>query len=266
MKLAISNIAWPDQDTLEILEMVKKMGCQGIEVALSRIWPEPAEADKRRRLAYLDMIEDCGLSVVSVHSLLYAKSRLGLFKDAVVERETIEYIKKLILLASDLKAGVLVFGSPNSRKRGDIPLDEAFSRAADFFAPIAKFAAEQGRVVVIEPLSREETDFINSSTEGIRLVKMVNSPGLQLHLDAKAIIAQGNDIGSILAEAMPYFKHFHINDPGLAEVGSIADYHQTLGAALKKSGYQGFVSIEMREFPDYKAVINRSIEVAKRYY
>lgn len=266
MELSISNIAWPAECTGEMLGMVKSMGCSAIEIAPSRIWKEPSEATREDANGILNLVKKAGLSIIALHSLLYSRKDLGLFRDKDTENATAVYIEKLVHLASFLGAKVLVFGSPANRKKGDIPIEEAFIRAADFFSRPARLAARLGVSIVIEPLSPEETDFITDSYQGLRLVRMVDSPGFGLHLDAKSIAAESTPYKRIFAEMAPLAKHFHINDPGLVEVGSVAAYHETFGAALRGAGYSGFTSIEMRTLPDFRKVIERSIGFAKRCY
>ena len=266
MELSISNIAWPAEYTGEMLGMIKRLGCSAIEVAPSRIWEEPSRATREDANGVLNLVKKAGLSIIALHSLLYSRKDLGLFRDKDTENATAEYIEKLVHLAEFLGARVLVFGSPANRRREDIPDEEAFERAADFFSRPARLAARLGVSIVIEPLSKEETDFITDSSQGLRLVKMVDSPGFGLHLDAKSIAAESAPYKRIFAEMAPSARHFHINDPGLVEVGSVATYHETFGMALREAGYSGYASIEMKTLPDFRKVVERSIGFAKRCY
>ena len=266
MELSISNIAWPAEHTGEMLEMVKRLGCDAIEVAPSRIWEEPSQATREDAKGFLNRVKKAGLSIVALHSLLYTRKDLGLFRDKDTELATAAYIEKLVYLASFLGARYLVFGSPENRRKGDLSAEEALERAADFFSKPANLAEQLGVCIVIEPLSEQETDFITDSSQGLRLVTMVNSRGFGLHLDAKSIFTEAMPYKRVFTEMAPLAKHFHINDPGLIEVGSVAKYHEAFGAALRETGYSGCVSIEMRTLPDFRKVIERSIGVAKRCY
>ncbi|HWA83733.1 MAG TPA: sugar phosphate isomerase/epimerase family protein, partial [Fimbriimonadaceae bacterium] len=245
---------------------VAARGCQGLEIAASKIWPEPTLSSMDERRRFRKDAAAAGLGIISLHSLLYTRRDLGLFRDSETERATARYLIELVDLASDLGAPVLVFGSPAARTRGPLAQSEAYARAADFFAKPAAAARERGVSIVIEPLSPKETDFVNTAEEGLRLVEMVASPGFGLHLDAKSVAAEGPESGAVLSRMVPHLQHFHINDPGLDEVGGRGDYHAEFGRALNAAGYDKYASIEMRTLPDFRSAIASSVEFAKKNY
>lgn len=267
MKLSISNIAWPLEEEALYLKYVKNWGCSGVEIAPSRIWPEPLESTLEDRKLFKSLVYKHGLEISAMQALLYNRSDLGIFRDPEVETETTEYLKGLCHLAADLEIPVLVFGSPSSRKRGNISLQEAFERAASFFSRVAPTAEELGVCLCIEPLRPQETDFITTADEGLHLVDLVNSPGFGLHLDAKAIAEEGGNFVNIFKSVVHKLKHFHINDPDLTEVDSTGLVnHFLIARALQEVGYHGYVSIEMRIQPDHNNVIKRSIQFSKKFY
>lgn len=267
MRLSISNIAWPYSENEVYLKIVKDLGCSAIEIAPSRIWPEPVKSTLSERISFANSVKKQGLGISALHALLYNRPDLGIFKGKEVESKTIEYLKELCQLAKDIGAKILVFGSPNCRKKGDIPMDEAFEKAAGFFSKVAHPAADLGVCVCIEPLGKKEADFINTSNDGLKLVDMVNSAGFRLHLDAKAISEEKNDFLGIFEKTLPYLRHFHINDAGLDEINSTKTVdHAAISKALRAVKYDNYVSIEMRMLEDYRNVIQRSIEYAKKTY
>ncbi|MBW1740215.1 MAG: sugar phosphate isomerase/epimerase [Deltaproteobacteria bacterium] len=267
MKLSISNIAWPSEEEEKFLKYIRKWGCSGVEIAPSRLWPEPLEATKKDRLSFKSLVRKYDLDISALQALLYGQRGLGLFRSPEIEEKTIEYLKGLCQLAADLDARVLVFGSPANRKRGSIPLQTAYERAATFFSKVASAAKDLGVCICIEPLRPQETDFITTAMEGLKLVSMVNNEGFGLHLDAKAVAEEGGNFSDIFRTVIFKLKHFHINDPGLTEVNSTKKVdHKSMGLALKNAGYKSYVSIEMRKLPDYFNVIKRSLLEAKEAY
>jgi D-psicose/D-tagatose/L-ribulose 3-epimerase len=266
VKLAISNIAWPPEDTPAVLDLLRREGVEWIEVAPSRIWGEPVDALAGERKAFVRSLEEYGIRVISLHSLLYTRPDLGLFRGEETNRKTILYLQQLAELGSELGARWMVFGSPGNRRKEGLRFPEACEGAARVFGPAGDAAAEAGVTILIEPLTRAEADFVNTADEGIELMKRVASPGFALHLDAKSVAEEPGEKPDLLRRALPFFRHFHINDPGLGPLGSVATYHEELGAALRRSGYDGHVSIEMKTFPDHRQVIKRSLALAKRFY
>lgn len=267
MKLSISNIAWPVKEEESYLNLIKKLGCSGVEIAPSRLWPKPIKASQEDCYSYKSLVKKCGLEISAMQALLYTRRDLGLFRDPEIETETVKYLKELCRLAADLETQVLVFGSPANRKRGDIPLDEAFERAASFFSKVAPTAEKLGVRICIEPLRPQETDFITTAEEGFRLVEMVNSAGFGLHLDAKALAEEGDKHLHIFKNVLQQLRHFHINDPNLTEINSTGFVdHLSMGKAIRNAGYNRYVSVEMRTLPDYHNVIRRSLQIAREAY
>jgi D-psicose/D-tagatose/L-ribulose 3-epimerase len=267
MKLSISHIAWPPEQEEFYLNRLAGYGCTGLEIAPSRLWPEPLAASQRERLSFKHRVQTYGLEISAMHALLYHRNDLGLFRAAAVEASTISYLKRLCVLAADLGAKILVFGSPKNRRRGELPYEAALAHAASFFSQIASTAADEGVRLCIEPLGPRETDFISTAKEGLDLVEMVNHQGFGLHLDAKAVAEEGEDFSKILGSVIHTLDHFHINDPELVEVNSTgAVNHKALGEALENLGYRKYVSIEMRTLPEYPQAIERSLCFAKQAY
>lgn len=267
VKLSISNIAWPQNEEESFLKLIKQWGCSGVELAPSRFWPNPRNINQEEVTGYKALLNSIGLEVCAIQALLYGRPELGIFRSPHVELETIQFIKSLCDLAASFGTPVLVFGSPANRQRGHLSMDKAFERAADFFQPVALHASKLGVCVCIEPLRPQETDFITSAEEGLRLVKMIKSPGFGLHLDAKAVSAEQADTTSVINSCAGQFCHFHINDPELVEVNSTNQVnHPELGTALRSTGYKKYVSIEMRKMPDYYTAIKRSISFSLSAY
>ena len=109
---------------------------------------------------------------------------------------------------------------------------------------VARYAAERGKLVCVEPLNRFETDFLNTMEQGLQLIADVGSPALKLHLDtfhanieekfqAQAILLAGKHLG-------------HIHACG-ADRGTPGNDHidwEAIAAALKKIKYDGDIALE----------------------
>ncbi|MNC51307.1 Xylose isomerase-like TIM barrel [compost metagenome] len=79
------------------------------------------------------------------------------------------------------------------------------------------------------------------------MVKEVGNPGFRLHLDAGALILNGENVSSSIEKAAAYMSHFHISEPFLNLVGNgDKSKHTEIAKALKSSGYAHWVSIEMK--------------------
>ena len=267
MKLAISNIAWENDRNDEYLSLVKNLGCTGIEIAPSCIWPEPILTTQNERRAFREKVKKIGLELVGFHALLFTRPDLQLFESLKSRQETGEYLKKLFQLCSDLGGKNLVFGSPRNRKLHGLDYEQALSIAVDFFRGLMPAAQECDIHLCFEALSPLETDFIISSEEVMYLIEHVSHPRFGLHLDAKAMIESKENFQAVFSKYGKLLRHFHVGDPGLSPPGTTGFDHRLIGDALKTSGYEGFVSIEMRRSPNSASeVIKKSIGYVKENY
>jgi sugar phosphate isomerase/epimerase len=252
MKLAISNIAWHPHEESEIARNLKVWGCDAVEVAPSRLWPDFRAADLNQVRDYKKFWKGNGLEIAAIQALLFGKPELVIFGTKEVRDETESYLKRSIEIARELGARVLVFGAPKNRARGVMPIDRAMEIAVDFFGRIGEAANRAGVCFCIEPNPKTYgCDFVTTSAEGEELVKKVGSPGFKLHLDLAGMSLSNEDIQSQLAHLAPQIAHFHLSAPQLDRPSESTgiDYRSAV-AWMDQSGYEGYTSIEMRAQPE----------------
>lgn len=266
MKFAISNIAWPQNQEKEIFSVISHKGFCGVEIAPSRIWKDFRDITAAERIAYKKYVGRKHLEICSMHSLFYGTQGLGIFGQTEERRNFVMFFRALIDLASDLEVPRMVFGSPSTRKRNGMPFEQAVSIAANVLYPVAEYAYQRGTKILIEPLSPEETDFIENHKEGLALVGAVGSKGFGLHLDAKALSAEQEAMKDIFEECNGYFEHFHVNEERLGSFKEPLLPHESIARELKKSNYSGYVSIEMRELENPKKEIETAMDFVRSVY
>ncbi len=267
MTLCISNIAWTREQEDGFLAQLPGLECQLLEVAPSKIWPEPVAAPPAERQAYRAHVESFGLRIVSIQALLYSRPDLRMFVSPEGDRALGRYLVELCRVAGDLGAKVMILGSPKNRRRGLLTEQEAAARAAEILAPVAAAAADSGTQLCIEPLGPSEADFITTASEGLELVRLVNHPGFGLHLDAKALSEEPGDLDVILRQAVASIRHFHISEPSLGMPGAsgLVD-HARLGRLLAQYGYVGATSIEMSCQDDPRSAVPLALARARQWY
>lgn len=267
MKLAVSNIAWDNSKLSEHLALLHDSGCEGVELAPSCIWQEPIEAPASDRARIKALVRASGLELTGFHALLFTRPDLQLFQDRAGLDQTAGYLIELAQLCCDLEGTVLILGSPRNRVRHGRDYGECLDWGVDAFSRIATACEPLGVTLCIEPLGPDETEFVMSAREGAALVRRVNHPNFRLHLDAKALLSTGENLGCVLEEHGKLLRHFHVGDPGLAPPGSTGADHAPFGQALRRANYQHYVSIEMRRgHGDSREVVSRSIAYVTQHY
>jgi D-psicose/D-tagatose/L-ribulose 3-epimerase len=270
MRLAISNIAWPSGADATVMPLLHTHGVEGVELALTKVWPEPLAVSADEVRAYREGWEKQGLRIVALQALLFGKPHLTLFGSEQARGQMRDYLTRMIERAGLLGARVLVFGSPKNRLRHGQSPAEAWAIAVPFFRELGGIARRHGVCFCIEPNPPAYgCDFVTTVAEGIELVDAVADDGFGLHLDTAGMSLAGDPpMASILA-AGNRCQHFHVSSPFLAEVDGATVTHNEFAQALREADYQSWLSIEMGEAKEtgaWAAAVERSLAFVRAAY
>lgn len=249
MRIAISNIAWLPEHDGEVADILRELGVEGIEIAPTVIWPEPATLAEEPVRTVRDWWEARGIQIVALQALLYGHPELTVFGSHATREATIAYLTAIIRLGGWLGAGTLVFGSPKNRRIDDCPAATVEAVALDFFRSVGEIACAAGARLCIEPNPIEyDCDYLTSAESALEAIQSIDHPGVKLHLDAAAMTLSGDAsrAAEIIDQAAPFLQHFHISEPYLAPIGKGDVNHAALAASLRSIDYDGWCSIEMR--------------------
>ena len=148
--------------------------------------------------------------------------------------------------ADELGLVTIVLGSGAARNAPEgFAKDKAVEQFTEFCCLLADRIADCRVCVALEPLCAKEANYLNLVTEGLEIVRAVNSPRIQQLADFYHM-AEGHEGPKSIVKAGNALKHCHIATPGtrmapgLDYEGPIPDYFQ----ALYRIGYRGGVSIE----------------------
>ena len=267
MKLSVSNIAWPADLDSDALEMLTSMGVEGIEIAPTRVWPDWVGMTSKEAHRYGTIIQKAGLSIPAFQSILYGLPELKVFKNKSCQQALLDHLKKVFRIASILEVGVLVFGSPKNRDRGELTEEEAFTQAVPLFKSVGKMANANGTWLCIEPNPPHYgSNFITAWNDALRLVREVDTPGFGLHLDTGCILMNNDEPAEAVRACAGMIKHLHISEPFLSDFSSPAVPHEKVASALAEIGYDGWLSIEMRCGTSPLEAIKEAITLVQKIY
>ena len=269
MKLAISNIAWDLTEDSRIASLLSDVGAGGVEIAPTKVWPSLSNVSPEVSNTYRNFWEAQNLPIIAFQSLLFGRADLEIFKSEQKRQETFQYLCHVIRLAAQLKAKILVFGSPKNRLVGQLNQPEAMDVAIQFFSAIAEVAMKVGVIFCIEPNpSQYGCDFVRTAAEGKELVQRVNHPGFRLHLDAGAMILNNEQFEAAIESSFEWLAHFHISEPYLEVIGNYTDAHNRIARTLREFKYSHFVSIEMLNKSDAPnlAAVQSALNFAANVY
>lgn len=219
-----------------------RLGFHGVELALRRA----DEIDTRQLVRLLD---DNQLEVSCISTgQVYADGGLMLTHDQRTKREEVKAIfRDFIDLAADFGQNVNI-----GRVRGPIQ-NRPLAYVEDLFAEVVRelcaYAQPKNVTLILEPVNRYETDFINSVEEGAALLKKVNCPNLLLMPDIFHMNIEDRSIGAELTKHIDAIQYIHVADSNrLAPGQGHLDFPQ-LFETLFAAGYDGWISAEILPHP-----------------
>jgi sugar phosphate isomerase/epimerase len=267
MKFGICNETYQGWDFARICEDAASCGYHGLELAPFTLKEDPRELNDSDALTLSRTASDHGLEILGLHWLLTKPAWFHITSpDDLLRRDTVKFGQHLVRFCAMTGGRIMVWGSPKARTtQADWDQSEAHRRAVDAVRQVAETAGEYGVTLAMEPLARSETNFMNSAEEGIRFCEKVDHPACKLHLDVKAMSDESAAIPDIIRNSKEWTVHFHANDPNLRGPGmGDVDFGPIL-AALKETGYDDYLSVEVFDYtPGAETTARESIAYLKK--
>ena len=247
------------------------LGYDGIELAVrggSEFEYEYIDRTLRRH--------DIGISAISTGQV-FADSKLWLSaRDDAIRKAAVSEFVGIIDMASSLGCivnigrarGFVEEGDAAGETEGDAA-GETVKRFCESMGAIAPYAESKGVTLVLEPVNRYETNFINSVSEGAALIETLRAAG----------------IGNL--KLMPDFFHMNIEDASMEEslrshkdlIGYIhaADSNRrapgwghldfsSLAGVINEIGYDKWISLEILPLPDPESAAKQAITYLRCFY
>ena len=250
--LAATHAAWSGEEALPFVALgvcsqlsnadgIKAAGGDYVEESVQRLlMPDQPDSDWVARLAEA---KACPLPIPSCNSFL-PKTLRSTGPDAN-HAGVLEYSEIAFNRASQVGVKVIVFGSSGSRKLPDgFSREEAVKQFVSLLNKMGPLAEPYGITVVVEPLRRQECNFINTVIEGAQIVEQVNHPNIRLLFDIYHMLQNGEDPND-LKQVGHLLAHGHIAEKeNRTAPGEDGDDFRPFFATLKSIGYKGRISIE----------------------
>jgi sugar phosphate isomerase/epimerase len=267
MKFAICNEIFQGWPMEAVLDHCAKIGYDAIEIAPFTLAKSAGEVTTEERRKIREMAARYGVAICGLHWLLARTEGFHLnHSDPAVRRRSSGYLCDLVDCCADLGGKTLVLGSPQQRNvLPGVSAVEAWKLATETLADAVRRAEQRSAVICFEPLSPSETNFINTAAEAIRFARQFESESMKIVLDVKAMCSEPQAIPQIIRESAGHFAHFHANDKDLKGPGFGDVDFRPIAGALRETGYEGYVSVEVFKFEEGPEVIStRSLEYLRQ--
>lgn len=249
--------------TEESLKMLSEIGVKSIEIPGS-LQINPFKVSKRDLKRTMELSKAYGVNIVASNTI-YPSGFSHASSSQSLRRRSVEYTYRLAEAASEIECPILVWGSGKARSIPlKVPHDKGLERNLEVLRVAAKAGEEFNVKFGIEPLPKNETNFINTVEEALRLVENINSDFVKITADVRHMIREEYDLVESLRMAGGNVIHVHLADNNSRVPGrGIIDFRRLL-ACLRGMGYGGAMSIEARLGENPREELRFALETIKQ--
>ncbi|MGQ9596148.1 MAG: sugar phosphate isomerase/epimerase family protein [Thermoproteota archaeon] len=247
----------------ENLKVLSEIGIKGIEIPGSlQINPFMVSKEDLRRMR--ELLNSYEMSIVA-SNVIYPSDFSHTSSSELVRNRSMEYTHKLAEVASEIECPILVWGSGRVRNiSSEISSKEGYERNLRVLKEAAKAGEEFDVKFAVEPLPKNETNFVNTMKEALELVNDVNSDFVKAMADIRHMIREEYDLIESLRIAGRNIIHVHLADDNSKVPGrGIIDFYKLL-KCFRDIGYEGAMSIEARIGENPKEELNFAMVILKR--
>ena len=262
MKFATCNEYFENWPIEDVFSYAAEIGYDGVEIAPFTLADTVEDIPADRRRAIRRAAAEAGVEIVGLHWLLISPE--GLYVNHVddeIRHRTRDYFKALIQCCGDLGGEVMIIGSPKQRNVQDgWDYQETWNRTKQVFEDCLPLAEQCSVYLCIEPLSSDQTNFIDSAAEACKMVAEIDHPNFQTMVDCCSGSSEEIPVYQLLQNSAAHLYHVHVNDankrgPGFGQT----DFVRVL-KTLKELDYQRYVSVEVFDFtPDPRTIAAASL-------
>jgi sugar phosphate isomerase/epimerase len=258
LKLCSQDGLIPGKSPKEKAENLLKWGAVGIE-----FWA--MDAARARQLK-----KELAGTGIAFAALCWGSGNGNLVSTDLEKRKRgVADLKAVLDVAGELASPGVIF-VPTFNGQSNLAPDEITKILLDVLPELGEHAVKAKTRVLLEPLNRGETFYLNRLEQAVDICKKVASPGVALMGDFYHMAIEEKDDEAAFAAAKGLAHHVHLasrarNLPGQDDRSFIAGFR-----GLKKIGYRDYCSLEcsikgdpMVEIPKSFALLKRQWEEAK---
>lgn len=241
MKYSINMLLWTDsaldEKYLPVMERLKKMGYDGVELPVFDPQPDKYAALGKR-------LDQLGLERTSVGICSVEANPIG--TDPAVRKRAVEHLKRLLDCCAESGSQSLVgpLYAALGHFSGKGPTAEEWKWGVESLRAAAEYARKLGVGMALEPLNRFEIYFLNGQADAARFASDIGIPGCGTLYDTFHANIEEKSVSGALRAVAPVLKHVHISENDRSTPGAGGVAWQDTFAGLKEIGYDGWLCIE----------------------
>ena len=170
----------------------------------------------------------------------------------------LEFVFSMIDFGGALHAPAIL-GSMQGRCPVGMEREEALDLLAVGLRRCAERAAEHGVPFIYEPLNRYETNLFNRLPDAARFLEKRDLENVVLLADLFHMNIEEPDLPASIREAGGHIGHVHFADSNRQAMGFGHTDAKGAVAALRETGYSGYLSAEILPLPDPESAARQTI-------
>lgn len=245
----IREFSWAEQ-----CEIMAEAGYSGVEIAPFTLVNQGVQeiSPNERRQMVSDM-KNNGIECAGLH-WLFTPPPGGLHfttSDSQIRQKSVDYLSALIDFCADLGGEVMIFGSPNQRSTVDgVTVHEAMDYFAGGLAQVADQARQRNVKILVEPLSSDQTNVVNTLADAMEIVNKVNHPAISTMFDIHNTADESEPMDILIREYFDHIHHVHVQnmDGTVIYHNQIPQEFISVFEELKALNYNKWISLEVFDY------------------
>jgi sugar phosphate isomerase/epimerase len=170
--------------------------------------------------------------------------------DDEVRARSWDALQRIAELCAGLGGSVMVFGSPRQRGGPGISAERARERLIRGLGALAPVLEQMRVKLLVEALSPEQTNVVNTMAEARSVIEAVGSPWVRGMFDFHNAREEKASPAQLLDQGFDLIEHVHLNNAeGSYPRAATAAYREAFDV-LRRRGYGGWVSLEIFHFDE----------------
>ncbi|MFQ5821692.1 MAG: TIM barrel protein [Candidatus Heimdallarchaeota archaeon] len=237
LKFAVSQWIYGGEPVEESMERLAKYRYTGIE-----IMGEPKKVDVKKTKELLESYELEAPSVAGI----WPPERDLINADEKVRRATLQYIKDCVKMIAELGGCVFSGFIPSGVMKMEPMASEGeeWQWAVEGTRKAARYAANFGVKLGIEPINRFETYFINRADQALKLLEDVNMNNVGIVLDNFHLNIEEPSTINAIKKVGKHLINFHVADNNRMPPGQGQSDWKAITATLREIRYDGYLVME----------------------
>jgi sugar phosphate isomerase/epimerase len=240
---------------------------QAAELGFDAIEVFPSGPQAVDKAALCQLLSDHGLALAAVGTGAgWVLQKLSLTSsDQAVREQAVAFVKSIIDVAGPFGAPAII-GSMQGRWGDGVNKETATGFLREALEALGAHARTYNVPLLYEPLNRYETNLFNTMADTAAFVRTISGSNVKILADLFHMNIEEADIAAGLRVGKGLIGHVHFVDSNRRPAGFGHIDYQPVAAALRETGYDGYLSAEAFAYPDSDGAACQTIAAFRKHF